>query len=44
MMLELEGLVAIVAFELPQLGVHVMTHHVTLESMQIVELLVAYVA
>ena len=44
MMLELEGLVAIVALELPQLRVHVVAHHVTLQPMQIVKLLVAYVA
>ena len=41
MMLELEGLVAKVALELAQLGTHVVTHHVALQTMWVVEEFVA---
>lgn len=41
MMLEFEGLIAEVALELPQLRIHVVAHHVSLQSMQVVELLIA---
>lgn len=44
MMLELEGLVAVVTLEFPQLRIHIVAHHVTLETMQIIELLVAHIA
>ena len=44
MMLELERLAAVVALELPQLGTHVVAHHVTLQAMQVVEQFVARAA
>lgn len=43
-MLELEGLVAVVALELAQLCALVMTDHVTLESVHVGEALVANLA
>jgi len=42
MMLKFECFIAKITFEFSQLGTHVMAHHVSLQSMQIVELLVTY--
>jgi hypothetical protein len=41
MMLKLERLVAVLALELAQLGTHIMAHHVSLQSMQVIKQLVA---
>ena len=44
MMLELERLVAVLALELARVRIDVVTDHVTLQSMQRVELFVALIA